>query len=105
MVREMAVRIEELARRDVCAKRRKDVRRIETAGTVACIHADLHAGERLIAFRAAGSRKDEFAQVRTFFQQSGFDYLLKPVNPEDIQPVLERLYRKLSCKKGAGNAE
>ncbi len=51
------------------------------------------------------SAYDEFAQVRAFFQQSGFDYLLKPVNPEDIQPVLERLYRKLSCKKGAGNAE
>ena len=31
------------------------------------------------------SAYDSFENVRAFFQQSGFDYILKPVNNEDIQ--------------------
>ncbi|MCR5249293.1 MAG: response regulator [Lachnospiraceae bacterium] len=44
------------------------------------------------------SAYDSFENVRTFFQQTGFDYILKPVNNEDIQIVLERLMAKLAEK-------
>ena len=42
------------------------------------------------------SAYDSFENVRAFFQQTGFDYLLKPVNNTDIQIVLEGLDAKLS---------
>ena len=42
------------------------------------------------------SAYDSFDSVRTFFQQTGFDYILKPVSNEDIQIVLEGLDAKLS---------
>lgn len=42
---------------------------------------------------------DNFENVRAFFQQSGFDYVLKPVQIEDIQMVLERLSLRLKEKK------
>ncbi len=42
---------------------------------------------------------DSFENVRTFFQQSGFDYVLKPVNQDDIQLVLERLVQRLAAKQ------
>lgn len=45
------------------------------------------------------SAYDSFDNVRTFFQQSGFDYVLKPVEPDDIQLVLERLVSRLHEKK------
>ena len=45
------------------------------------------------------SAYDSFENVRAFFKQSGFDYILKPVNEDDIQVVLERLNYKLSGKK------
>ena len=44
------------------------------------------------------SAYDSFENVRTFFQQTGFDYILKPVKNEDIQIVLEGLMAKLSEK-------
>lgn len=44
------------------------------------------------------SAYDSFENVRAFFQQMGFDYILKPVNTEDIQIVLERLMAKLGRK-------
>ncbi|MCR5322299.1 MAG: response regulator [Lachnospiraceae bacterium] len=47
------------------------------------------------------SAYDSFDSVRTFFQQTGFDYILKPVNNEDIQLVLERLEAKLSKQRPA----
>ncbi len=51
------------------------------------------------------SAYDNFENVRTFFQQSGFDYILKPVNNEDIQLVLERLNGRLSQKKRQDDPE
>lgn len=45
------------------------------------------------------SAYDSFENVRAFFQQSGFDYILKPVNNDDIQMVLEGLIGRLSKKK------
>ncbi len=45
------------------------------------------------------SAYDSFENVRSFFQQSGFDYILKPVNIDDIQMVLERMIGILAEKK------
>ncbi|MEM1485608.1 helix-turn-helix domain-containing protein [Oscillospiraceae bacterium PP1C4] len=42
------------------------------------------------------SAHDTFQDSRTFFRHSGFDYLLKPIDPEETQLVLERLTKKLS---------
>ena len=44
------------------------------------------------------SAYDSFENVRTFFQQSGFDYILKPVQQDDISLVLERLVCRLAEK-------
>lgn len=44
------------------------------------------------------SAYDNFENVRAFFQQSGFDYILKPVKEEDISLVLEGLVSRLSKK-------
>ncbi|MCR5675788.1 MAG: response regulator [Lachnospiraceae bacterium] len=51
------------------------------------------------------SAYDSFENVRAFFQQSGFDYILKPVNNDDIQMVLEKLLVRLSDKKPAKDTE
>lgn len=40
-----------------------------------------------------------FEDARTFFQQEGFDYLLKPLQIQEAQLVLEKLALKLSRKK------
>lgn len=50
---------------------------------------------------------DSFENVRAFFQQSGFDYVLKPVSQDEIQLVLERLVMRLSEKRAGqhGSAE
>ncbi len=45
------------------------------------------------------SAYDNFENVRAFFQQEGFDYILKPVNNDEIQMVLEKLIGRLSKKK------
>ncbi|MCR4655272.1 MAG: response regulator [Lachnospiraceae bacterium] len=45
------------------------------------------------------SAYDSFENVRSFFKQSGFDYILKPVNIDDIQMVLERMVGMLAEKK------
>lgn len=45
------------------------------------------------------SAYDDFEDVRAFFQQTGFDYLLKPVSNADIQLVLVRLDAKLAKTK------
>lgn len=45
------------------------------------------------------SAYDSYENVRAFFQNNGFDYVLKPVQTEDIQLVLERLVMRLSSKK------
>lgn len=45
------------------------------------------------------SAYDSFENVRAFFQQSGFDYILKPVKEDDMQMVLEGLIGKLRKKK------
>lgn len=47
------------------------------------------------------SAYDSFDNVRTFFKQSGFDYILKPVQIDEIQLVLERLVNRFA--KGRGN--
>ncbi|WP_027398401.1 response regulator transcription factor [Anaerovorax odorimutans] len=39
-----------------------------------------------------------FEDARTFFQQEGFDYLLKPLQIPEVQLVLEKLATKLSIK-------
>lgn len=41
-----------------------------------------------------------FEDSRTFFLQKGFDYILKPLQQEEIQIVLERLSARLSERKG-----
>jgi YesN/AraC family two-component response regulator len=40
---------------------------------------------------------DDFEGVRTFFKQNGFDYILKPIDSEDIGIVLRKIYTKLSA--------
>ena len=42
------------------------------------------------------SAYDTFEDVRAFFKQEGFDYILKPVQNDEIQLVLERLAKRLS---------
>ena len=44
------------------------------------------------------SAYDEYDDVRTFFKQSGYDYILKPINDEEIRILLEKLYVKISAK-------
>ena len=44
------------------------------------------------------SAYDEYDDVRTFFKQSGYDYILKPINDEEIRIILEKLYVKISAK-------
>lgn len=39
-----------------------------------------------------------FEDARTFFQQEGFDYLLKPLQIPEVQLVLEKLANKLTIK-------
>lgn len=39
-----------------------------------------------------------FEDARTFFQQEGFDYLLKPLQIPEVQLVLEKLTMKLALK-------
>ena len=43
------------------------------------------------------SAYDEYDDVRTFFKQSGYDYILKPINDEEIRMLLEKLYVKISA--------
>ncbi len=40
-----------------------------------------------------------FEDARTFFQQEGFDYLLKPMQIQEVQLVLEKLAGKLAQKR------
>lgn len=51
------------------------------------------------------SAYDDFESVRSFFMQSGFDYILKPVQSEDMQLVLERLVLKLREKENVREME
>ncbi len=44
------------------------------------------------------SAYDAYEDVRRFYKQTGFDYILKPVDQEDIQMVLEGLSAKLTDK-------
>lgn len=46
------------------------------------------------------SAYDSFEDVRAFFKNSGFDYVLKPVNSEEMQLVLEKLQKRLHEKWG-----
>ncbi len=43
----------------------------------------------------------EFQDVRTFFKNSGFDYLLKPVSEHDLANVLVKLALRLAAKESA----
>lgn len=43
----------------------------------------------------------EFADTRAFFRMEGFDYLLKPIQLDDAQIVLERLGKRLLQKSAA----
>ena len=45
------------------------------------------------------SAYDEYEDVRTFFKQSGYDYIVKPVNDEEIRMTLEILYKRLSERR------
>ena len=49
------------------------------------------------------SAYDDYDNVRAFFQQSGFDYVLKPVDIEDVRIVLEKLNAKLSSSRPLSN--
>ena len=50
------------------------------------------------------SAYDSFENVRAFFQQSGYDYILKPVRNDDIQMALEGLNERLSRNNPAPEA-
>jgi two-component system, response regulator YesN len=43
---------------------------------------------------------DDFALVREALQNKAFDYLLKPVNREELRAVLEQLANQLNSEKG-----
>lgn len=43
----------------------------------------------------------EYNAIRNFFQQKGFDYLLKPVLDDDLQTLLEKLSGRLASKRAA----
>lgn len=45
------------------------------------------------------SAYDNFHDTRRFFRQEGLDYLLKPVQEEEMQIVLERLVTRIAKKK------
>ncbi len=45
------------------------------------------------------SAYDDYDNVRTFFKNNGFDYILKPIDNDEIQIVLNKLDAKLSRKK------
>lgn len=45
------------------------------------------------------SAYDSFENVREFFHQTGYDYILKPARQDDIQMVLEGLSARLSTGK------
>lgn len=47
------------------------------------------------------SAYDDFENVRTFYRQSGFDYILKPVDIDDVRIVLEKLNSVLSKNRPA----
>ena len=47
------------------------------------------------------SAYDDFENVRAFFQQDGFDYILKPVDIGDVRIVLEKLNSRLSKSRPA----
>ena len=51
------------------------------------------------------SAYDSFESVRAFFQQSGYDYILKPVNTDDIQIVLEGLHARISSRNPSTDAD
>lgn len=51
------------------------------------------------------SAYDSFENVRAFYKQTGFDYILKPVDPADIQMVLEGLNQRLSSRSKDTPAE
>ncbi|MBR4530059.1 MAG: AraC family transcriptional regulator [Lachnospiraceae bacterium] len=44
------------------------------------------------------SAYDDYRDVRTFFKQSGYDYLLKPIQEDELRLLLEKLYRKISME-------
>lgn len=46
-----------------------------------------------------------FEDACTFFKQDGFDYLLKPVQLEEVQLVLEKLANKLAKKNPSGKRD
>ncbi len=46
----------------------------------------------------------EFDATRDFYRMGGFDYLLKPLNIQDAELLLEKLSRKLSGKLGNHSA-
>lgn len=46
-----------------------------------------------------------FEDARTFFQQEGFDYLLKPLQIQEVQLVLEKLAAKLAGKHPQKSSE
>ncbi len=48
---------------------------------------------------------DDFPFVREAMQNQAFDYLLKPVNFDELQKTLERLYTQLCCERGAVAAD
>ena len=73
----------------------------------------MDGNQLVLAARARGyngqfvmiSAYDTFEDVRAFFQQEGFDYLLKPARNDEIQLVLERLAKRLAAKKAQAPCE
>ena len=45
------------------------------------------------------SAYDEYEDVRHFFKQSGYDYILKPIRDDEIRLLLEKLYAQISAKQ------
>lgn len=46
------------------------------------------------------SAHDDFLSSRDFFRMQGFDYILKPIQPLEIQNLLEKLFVHLMSTKG-----
>ena len=43
------------------------------------------------------SAYDDYEDVRGFFKQSGYDYILKPIKDDEIRILLEKLYIKINA--------
>ena len=63
MIGEVSIRIQECASAAVCAEGFKNIAHVKTAGTVACIADDVHAGKRLVRFVLSQTGTDDLTKM------------------------------------------